>query len=97
MAHPHQPPDSRAQGPGAKPKALSCRHPDLGWFSVGVRQLEEALATGLACRGAHSRLLTRSSLRSLGGPGVRSRSLWLVGWSYGRVAVQFVNGGWSVV
>ena len=34
---------------------------------------------GLACRGAYSRLLTRSSLRSPGGPGVRIRSLLLVG------------------
>ena len=70
MAHPHQALDSGAQGPGARPKALSCRHPHLGWFSVGVRRLEEARATGLACRGAHSRLLTRSTLRSPGGPGV---------------------------
>ena len=86
-AHPHQPPDSGAQGPGARPKAPSCRHPGLGWFSVGVRRLEEARATGLACRGAHSHLLTRSSLRSPGGPAVRSRSLWPVGRSYGTVAV----------
>ena len=70
-AHPHQPPDSGAQGPGARPKALSCRHPHLGWFSVGVRRLEEARATGLACRGAHSHLLTRSSLH----PSVVSCSL----------------------
>ena len=79
IAHPHQPPDSGAQGPGARPNALSCRHPHLGWFSVGVRRLEEAPATGLACRGEHSRLLIWSGLRSRGGPGVRSRSLWLVG------------------
>ena len=84
IAHPHQPPDSGAQGPGARPKALACRHPDLGWFSVGVRRLEEAGATGLACRDAHSRLLTRSSLRSPGGPGVQSSSLQLYN---GRVAV----------
>ena len=79
IAHPHQPPDSGAQGPGARPKALSCRHPHLGWFSVGGRRLEEARATGLACPGAHSRLLTRLSLRSPGGPGVRGRSLRSVG------------------
>ena len=79
VAHPHQPPDSGAQGPGAKPKALSCRRLHLGWFSVGVRRLAEARAKGLAYRGAHSRLLTRLSLRSPGGPGVGSRSLWLVG------------------
>ena len=75
----------RGPEPGQRP--LSCRHPHLGWFSVGVRRLEEARATGLACRGAHSHLLTRSSLRSPGGPGVRSRSLWPVGRSYGTVAV----------
>ena len=77
----------RAQGLGARPKALSCRHPHLGWFSVGVRQLEEARATVLACRGAHSHLLTRSSLPSPGEPGVRSRSLWPVGRLYGTPAV----------
>ena len=87
-------PDSGAQGPGARPKALSCRHPHLGWGSVGVRRLEEARATGLACRGAHSRLLTRSSLRSPGGPGVRSRSLWLVGRSLNHriSAMLYVSG-----
>ena len=69
MAHPHQPPDSGAQGPGARSKALSCRHPHLDWFSVGVRRLEEADTTGLACRDTCSRLLTRWSLRSPGGPG----------------------------
>ena len=69
IAHPHQPLDSGAQGPGARPKALSCRHPHLGWFSVGVRRLEEARATGLTCRGTHSHLLTPSSLRSPGGRG----------------------------
>ena len=69
IAHPHQPPDSGTQGPGARPKALSCILPHLSWFSVGVRRLEEARATGLACRGAHSRLLTQSSLRSSGGRG----------------------------
>ena len=95
IAHPHQRPDSGAQGPGARPKALSCKHPHPGWFSVGVRRLEEARATGLACRGAHSRLLTRSSLRSPGGPGVRSRSSWLVGRSFNGSA-WFVNVGWSV-
>ena len=79
MAHPHQPPNAGAQGPGARPKALSCRHPHLGWFSVGVRRVEQARATELACRGAHSRLLTWLSLRSPGGPGVQSRLLWLVG------------------
>ena len=69
IAHPHQPPNSRAQGPRARPKAVSCRHPHLGSFSVGVTRLEEAGATGLACHGAHSCLLTRSRLRSPGGPG----------------------------
>ena len=88
IASPHQPPDSGPQGPGAGPEAFSCRHPHLGWFSVGVRRLEEARATGLACRDAYSRLLTRSSLRSPGGPGVRSSSLPLVGrLSNGRVVV----------
>ena len=95
IAHPHQPPDSGAQGPGARPKALSCRHPHLGWFSVGVRRLEEARATGLACHGAHSRLLTRSSLRSPGGPGARGRSLRSVGRSF-KGSVECVNVGWSV-
>ena len=59
MAHPHQSPDSGAQGPGARPKALSCRLPNLGWFSVGVRRLEEARTTGLTCRDTYPRLLTR--------------------------------------
>ena len=86
IAHPYQPLDSGAQGPGARPKALSCRQPHLGWFLVGVRRLEEARATGLACRDAYSRLLTLWSLRSPGGPGVRSSSLRLVGRLYnGRV------------
>ena len=87
IAHPHQPPESGAQGRGARPKALSCRHPHLGWFSVGVRKIEETGATGLACRGAHSRRLTRSGLRSPGGRRVRSRSLWLGGRSFnGRIS-----------
>ena len=78
----------RIPGPGAGPEALSWRNPHLGWFSVGVRRLEEARATGLACRDAYSRLLTPSSLRSPGGPGVCSRLLSLVGWFCdGRVAV----------
>ena len=85
IAHPHQPPDSGAQGPAARPKALSCRHPHLGWFSVGVRRLEEARATGLACRGAHSRLLTWSSLRSPGGRGFEVRRCV---WSVGRLMVE---------
>ena len=96
IAHPQQPPDSGAQGPGAKPKALSCRHPDLGWFSVGVTRLEEARAMGLACRGAYSRLLTRLSLRSLGGPGVRNWSLWLVGWLLnGRISALWCVCGYG--
>ena len=96
VTHPHQPPDSAAQVPGAKPKALSYRHPHVGWSSVGARQLEEAGATGLACRGAHSRLLTLSSLRSPGGPGVRSRSLWLVGRLFnGRIAVLWCVRGYG--
>ena len=96
IAHPHQPPDSGAQGPGARSKALSCRHPHLGWFSVGVRRLEQARATGLACRGAYSRLVTRSSLRSPGGTGDRSRSLWLVGWLFnGRVSALWCVRGYG--
>ena len=92
MAHPHQPPDSGAQGPGDRQKALSCRHPRLDWFSVGMRRLEEARATGLACRGAHSGLLTRSGLRSARGRGVRSRSLWLVGRLFsGRISALWCN------
>ena len=87
IAQPLQPPDSGTQGPGARPEALSCRHPHLGWFSVGVRRLEEARATGFTCHGAYSRLLTWSCLRSPRGPGVRSSSLRLVGRLYnGRVA-----------
>ena len=104
MAHPHQPPDSGAQGPGARQKALFCRHPQLGWFSVGVRRLKEARTTGLACRGAHSRLLTPSRLRSPGRPGVRSRSLLLVGRLFnGRIsALWCVRGydcgrGWRIM
>ena len=95
IPHPHQPLDSGALGPGARPKALSCRQPHLGLFSVSVRRFEERRATGHACRGAHSRLLTRSSLRSPGGPGVRSRSLWLVGRSFNcRIsALGMVAGG----
>ena len=86
IAHPHHPPDSGAQGPGARPKALSCGHSHLGWLSVGVGQLEKARATGLACRDRYSRLLTWSSLCSPGGPGVRSSLVWLVGRLYnGRV------------
>ena len=93
MAHPHQPLDSGAQGPGARPTALSCRHPNLGWFSVGVRRLEEARATGLACRGAHSRLLTRSSLRSPGGRGFGAgRCGWLVGRSTVRRSLLMLVG-----
>ena len=87
IARPHQPPDSGFQGPGARPNALSCRRPHLGWFSVAVRRLEGAHATGLACCDAYSRPLTRSSLRSPRGPGVPSSSLPLVGRLYnGRVA-----------
>ena len=68
-------------GPGAGSQAIGpvLQAPPPALVSVGVRRLEEARATGLACRGAHSRLLTRSSLRSPGGPRVRSRSLWSVG------------------
>ena len=96
IAHPQQPPNSGAQGPGARPKALSCRHPQLGWFSVGVRRLEEASATGLACHGAHSRLLTLSSLRSPGGPGVQSRSLLLVGLLFnGRISALWCVRGYG--
>ena len=96
MALPPQPLDSGAQGPRGRPKALSCRHPHLGWFSVGVRRLEEARATGLACRGAYSRLLTQSSFRSPGGPGVRRSSLWLVGRLYnGRVAALWCVRGYG--
>ena len=35
------------RGQGAGPEALSCRHPHLGWLSVGVRRLQEERATGL--------------------------------------------------
>ena len=48
---------------------LSPGNPHLGWFSVGVRRLEEARATGHACRDACSGLLTQTSLRSSGGAG----------------------------
>ena len=49
-------------------------------------RLEKAHATGPACRGAHARLLTRSSLRSPWGLGVRSRLVWLVDrWCKGSV------------
>ena len=78
------------QGPGARGgvRGLVLQAPHLGWFSVGLRRLEEARARGFACCVACSRLLTRSILRSLGGPGVRSRSASLVGQLYnGRVAV----------
>ena len=74
------------RGPGAG--GVCPGNPHLGWFSVGVRRLEEECATGLACRDVCSRLLTRSSLRSPGGPEFRSSLLPLVGRSYiGRVAV----------
>ena len=82
-------------GAGSQAKALSCRHPHVGWFSVGVRRLEEARATRLACRGAHSRLLTRSNLRSPGGLGVRSRSSWLVG-RLSNGSLYSGHVGWSV-
>ena len=55
------------RGPG--PGGLCPGTPHLSWFSVGVRRLEEARATGIACRDACSCLLTLSSLRSPGGPG----------------------------
>ena len=96
IAHPHQPPDSGAQGPGARPEALSCQHPHLGWFSVGMTRLEEARATGFACRGAYSRLLTRLSLRSPGGPGDRSRALWLVCRLFnGRISASWCVRGYG--
>ena len=62
---------------------MSCRNPNPGWFSVGVRQLAEARATGLPCRDGYSHLLTRLSLRSPRGPVLRSRLLSLVGGLYG--------------
>ena len=72
-----------------KPQTSNLK-PHLGWFSVGVKQFEEARATGLACHGAYSRLLTRWSLRSPGGPEVRSRSLSSVGGLYsGRAVVCY--------
>ena len=75
-------------GSRARPKALSYRQADLGSVSVGVRRLEEARATGLACRDACSPLLARLSLRSPGGHGVRCSLSMLVGWlCNGRVAV----------
>ena len=55
----------RSSGAGG----LRSGNPHLGWFSIGVRRHEEARATGLACRDACSHRLTRSRLRSPGGPG----------------------------
>ena len=40
----------RGLGARGRARCLVLRHPHLGWFSVGVRRLEEARATGLACR-----------------------------------------------
>ena len=76
---------------GAKIPGLRGRD---GRKTSGVRRLEEARATGLACRDPYSRLLTRLSLRSSGRAGVRSSSLPLLGWLYnGRVvAVCCVRG-----
>ena len=81
LASPHHPPDCGAQGPGGGAEALSCRQPYLGWVSVGVRRLEEARGTGLACRDVYCRLLTRWSSRSPVGPGGFKvvRCCWLLG------------------
>ena len=78
---------SRIWGQGARSQPISpvLQAPRLGWYSVGVRRLEEALATGLACRGAHSRLLTRSSLPSPGGQGFE---VGRCGRSVGRLMVR---------
>ena len=64
-------------GPRRGGRAVSWQPPPV-LVSVGMRQLEEARAMGLACRDACSRLLTPSSLRS---PGSVGR------FCYGRVAV----------
>ena len=80
IAPPNHPPHSGGLCPG---------QPHLVWFEVGVQQHEKASATGLAGLDAPSHLLTWPSLRSLGGPGVRSRLFLLVGPLYnGRVAVS---------
>ena len=80
----HQPRDSGAQGPGACVLAT----PKLRWLSLSLRLLQEAGATGLACRDACSRLLTRSSVRTSGGLGVRNNLLMSIGrLRTGRVAV----------
>ena len=84
IAHPHQPPDAGAQGPGARPKALSCRHPHLGWFSVGVRRLEEARATGLQCL-AHTHASRLDGACAL--PGGRGFEVGRCGWLVGRLTV----------
>ena len=89
IASPGQIPPSEAQGPGAGPEASSCRGLHLGLFSVGVGRLEEARATALTCRDTYSRLLTRLSSRSPGGPGVRSRLLSSVGPLYNGRSVVF--------
>ena len=70
-SHPTSPSTSGFTGPGARSQAKGpvLQAPHLGWCSVGVRRLEEARATGLACRDACSRLLTRLSLHSSGGRG----------------------------
>ena len=76
---------SKGHGPGQRPCPAGT--PTMGLLSVGVGRLEEASAMGLACRDVYSRLLTRSSLRSPGGPGVCSRLLLLVGRFYNGSAV----------
>ena len=63
---------SGSWGPGARGRArgLVLQNHKLGWSSVGLRELEEARATGLACGDVYLRLLTRLSLCSPGGWGV---------------------------
>ena len=90
----HQPPDSGAQGPEAWTETVSCRHSHLGLFSVGVRRVEEAGATGLACGDTYSHLLTQSGLRFSGGAQVHSRSLLSVCRLYnGRAALCYFFRG----
>ena len=84
----HQPPDSGAQGAGARPEALASRHPHLGWFLERVRRLEEARATG-----SHAvRVLTPPDSVELALSllaGVRSRSLPLVGRLHNGIVEAF--------
>ena len=78
------------RGPGARGQAKEfvLQDPNLGRFSVGLRRVEEARTTALACHDACSHILTSSDLRSPAGLGFHSSLLPLVSRSYnGRVAV----------